>query len=56
MVVLSAKSKKVKILNMIVKKSVLPAGFDCKVLIGNKLDDLVLGRLLSTEKLLNINN
>ena len=37
---------------MIIKNSVLPAGFDGKVLIGNKLDDLVL----STEKLWNIKN
>ena len=41
---------------MIIKNSVSPAGFDGKVLIGNKLDDLVLGRLLSTEKLWNNDN
>ena len=41
---------------MIIKNSVLPAGFDGKDLIGNKFDDLALGRLLSTEELWNHNN
>ena len=53
---MSAKDIKVRICNMIIKNGSLPNGFDGEDLIGNRIDDLALGRLLSTTELWNNNS